>query len=565
MALVKFLIYDSNEGFTQPQSATDELSLGKITLLGVSGVAIAAGGQLISGIADPVSAQDAASKAYVDAMVQGLNVHTAVRLATIAALPAYTQAGAGVGATLTATSLGALTVDGVLTALGNRILVKNEANSKNGVYTVTTAGVTAAAATGSITAIAGSLLVDGETFTISDGTNTPTIFEFDSGGGVGGGNIAVTFTGGDSDTTVASAIASAINGVGGTLNVTAAPSGASVTLTNDNTGASGNVAISETVLDGGFITSGMSGGATGVAYVLTRATDFDGSPSSEVQDGSFFFVGEGSLAATGWVQVTNQPITVDTTTMLFNQFNAATIYTGAEGILLTGSAFSVELDTAAAAQTAGSGGGSSGLEFDTTGAAAKLRAAVNGTAGLERTASGLAAKLNGTTLQSNASGLSVKGLPSLFEIATVATSANVTAANLGTLTAGPSSDASFLHSHGSAVEVWTTLGTVTLGGGVYIGGNNVVSEGDASIVAKSHVIGVAVSTVTTGLPVSVVSSGVVVGALSGATANDSYYLGPTTGLPVLYAALSGGDRQVRLGFAKNATDLEVRIMDFGKK
>lgn len=51
------------------------------------------------------------------------------------------------------------------------------------------------------------------------------------------------------------------------------------------------------------------------------------------------------------------------------------------------------------------------------------------------------------TLDFNAGTIGVTGLPSQFEINEVAVSANVTAANLGTLTAGASSDADALHTH----------------------------------------------------------------------------------------------------------------------
>lgn len=65
----------------------------------------------------------------------------AVDVATAAALPAYVQAGAGAGATLTASAPGVLTVDGVATVLGDRILVKDgAAGSDNGIYEVTTEG-----------------------------------------------------------------------------------------------------------------------------------------------------------------------------------------------------------------------------------------------------------------------------------------------------------------------------------------------------------------------------------------------------------------------------------------
>lgn len=63
------------------------------------------------------------------------------RLATVAALPACTAAGSGVGKTLTANAVGILTVDSVAAALNDLILVKNQVNPiDNGFYKVTTAG-----------------------------------------------------------------------------------------------------------------------------------------------------------------------------------------------------------------------------------------------------------------------------------------------------------------------------------------------------------------------------------------------------------------------------------------
>ncbi|MGH8173129.1 MAG: hypothetical protein ACREPX_08270 [Rhodanobacteraceae bacterium] len=65
------------------------------------------------------------------------------RLATAAALPAntYSNGTAGVGATLTGTSTGVLTVDGDAVALDDIVLVKNEAApARNGPYLCTTAG-----------------------------------------------------------------------------------------------------------------------------------------------------------------------------------------------------------------------------------------------------------------------------------------------------------------------------------------------------------------------------------------------------------------------------------------
>jgi len=91
----------------------------------------------------PVNNTDIVNKQYADAIASGIHFHEAVDLATTAALPAntYNNGTSGVGATLTATANGALSVDSTLTVASNRILVKNEATqANNGVYTVTQVG-----------------------------------------------------------------------------------------------------------------------------------------------------------------------------------------------------------------------------------------------------------------------------------------------------------------------------------------------------------------------------------------------------------------------------------------
>lgn len=97
----------------------------------------------ITGLADPTAAQDAATKAYVDAARSGLDVKASVRLATAAALPAHTVA----GNVLTASANAALSVDGVAVVVGDRILVKDEGGGtslQNGIYDVTQTGSGAA-------------------------------------------------------------------------------------------------------------------------------------------------------------------------------------------------------------------------------------------------------------------------------------------------------------------------------------------------------------------------------------------------------------------------------------
>ncbi len=93
----------------------------------------------------PTSGTDIVNKAYADSIASGINFHQAVRLATVAALPAYTynNGTGGVGATITANANGALSIDGVAVVAGNRVLIKDEvgaAQANHGVYVVTQTG-----------------------------------------------------------------------------------------------------------------------------------------------------------------------------------------------------------------------------------------------------------------------------------------------------------------------------------------------------------------------------------------------------------------------------------------
>ena len=97
----------------------------------------------------PTSGTDIVNKAYADSIASGINFHQSVRLATVAALPAYTynNGTGGVGATITANANGALSIDGVAVVAGNRVLIKDEvgaAQANHGVYVVTQTGSGAA-------------------------------------------------------------------------------------------------------------------------------------------------------------------------------------------------------------------------------------------------------------------------------------------------------------------------------------------------------------------------------------------------------------------------------------
>jgi hypothetical protein len=199
-------VLNGGTGATDATTARSNLSAAKSGVnTDITSIALTTGTVSTS----PSAGIDIANKQYVDDTAQGLNFHAACNNATTANLTAtYNNGTSGVGATLTNSgALAALTVDGTLQVVGNRVLVKNQSTaSENGAYTVTTVG-----------------------------------------------------------------------------------SGA-------------------------------------IAWVLTRATDFDtaGSGANQIDAGDFFYIINGSTNAnTSWVQQTPLPIIVGTTSIVFIQFGAA--------------------------------------------------------------------------------------------------------------------------------------------------------------------------------------------------------------------------------------------------
>jgi hypothetical protein len=97
-------------------------------------------------------------------------------------------------------------------------------------------------------------------------------------------------------------------------------------------------------------------GSGSVAWVLTRATDYDtsGTGTNEIDAGDFVYVLAGStLANTSWVQQTPLPIIIGTTSIVFTQFAAQISYTAGTGLTLAANQFSIT-NTAVTANSYGS-------------------------------------------------------------------------------------------------------------------------------------------------------------------------------------------------------------------
>ncbi len=98
-----------------------QVRLSRLDQMALPTAAVAFNAQRITGLADPTSAQDAATKNYVDLAVQGLDPKQSVKAATTANI----------------TLSGAQTIDGIALVAGDRALVKNQTTtSQNGIYIV---------------------------------------------------------------------------------------------------------------------------------------------------------------------------------------------------------------------------------------------------------------------------------------------------------------------------------------------------------------------------------------------------------------------------------------------
>ena len=276
--------------------------------------AISASGKKIIQLADPTNPTDAATKEYVDAMSgEGLDIHTPVRVESEAALNAtYVQGG---------------TTPTVSSITGGTNIVFGSAHGlsiDDGiVFTNSFNGITGGEAYWVFS------IPSSTSITIKDGYFGPQITTLSNGTGL-------------------SEPSRANPGVGATLT----NAGANAALVIDNiTVSNGNrvLVLSQTNGYENGVYTVTDVGSVSTAWVLTRATDFNKySPDTPngLSAGSYVFVTQG-LTGAGRSYVMTAPlgeVIIGTDDLTFTQFSAAGSYTAGNGINITGTAISANVD-----------------------------------------------------------------------------------------------------------------------------------------------------------------------------------------------------------------------------
>jgi parallel beta-helix repeat protein len=162
------------------QPATSDISgAGTMIVQNANNVTITGGS--ITGMSNPTSGSDVATKSYVDNLTAGTPQRNSCRVATTATLNGtYANGTSGVGATLTNNGAQAsLTVDTIALSVGDRVLVRAQTNAaQNGIYVVTSVGSGAAnwvlTRSSDFDAPANNEVVEGAFVIIEEGTSTAT-------------------------------------------------------------------------------------------------------------------------------------------------------------------------------------------------------------------------------------------------------------------------------------------------------------------------------------------------------------------------------------------------------
>ena len=297
----------------------------------------------------------------------------------------------------------------------------------------------------------------------------------------------------------------------------------------------------------------------GSKWVLTRATDFDGSPTNEVEAGDLTYIQQGTLAGTQWVQTNvgtgSNPspaysyIIVGTDNITFSQFSGPGSYTAGTGINIASNAIS---NTGVLSNVAGTGisvSGSTGNVTITNAGVTSVTAGTNisvsaGTGAITVSLTGTVPTATSATTATNIAAGATGNVPYQSAAGTTAFVANAA----GVLQAATS----------GATPAWTTTPTLTgtnfsgIPNGALINssitiGSTGISLG-ATATALAGLTSVSATTFTgalTGNASTATSATTATNIASGATGNVPYQSAAgttafvTNGAGVLQAATSG--------------------------
>ena len=262
---------------------------------------IAMGSNNITGLADPTSAQDAATKTYVDTIAAaGLHYHDPVRVEQEGNLTAtYNNGASGVGATLTnAGTQAALVIDGVTMVVADRVLIYEQTDqTQNGVYTVTNIGsvstnwvLTRATDADSYGPSDPDALGQGDAFFVQEGAaGAGETYVMNTEGTITFGTTNITFVQISSAQVYSATDGVDLTGVTFSLDSTYSPTFAGITvpsITHSGTTGVGNIGSSSNTFNTVFATTGTFGGTVSATTLTGAGGSITGLNATQLTSGT---------------------------------------------------------------------------------------------------------------------------------------------------------------------------------------------------------------------------------------------------------------------------------------